>query len=87
MQPLVWMQNHPDSGGDLMSAQGFSVTVKCDYCDEVISISGKEMHQVNIGVLRHRMHHLGWKTTNVRIRGKLLTRDCCPVCRVEHSVI
>ena len=70
-----------------MSAQHFSVTVKCDFCDEVISLSGKEMHDANIGALRSRMNNLGWKTTNVRIRGKLLIRDCCPVCRVEHSVL
>jgi hypothetical protein len=74
------------SGGGAMSAQQFSVTIKCDFCDEVISISGKEIHNTNLAILRNRMHNLGWKTTNIRIRGKLLVRDCCPVCRVEHAV-
>lgn len=68
-----------------MSAQQYSVTVQCDFCDEVVSQSGKQFEDANVAKLRSRMHNLGWKTTNVRIRGKYYTRDYCPICTSEHS--
>lgn len=68
-----------------MSAKQYSVTVQCDYCDEVVTQSGKQLQDANLAMLRNRAHALGWKTTSVRIRGKLYTRDYCPICSNEQS--
>ncbi len=67
-----------------MSAQHYSVTVQCDFCDEVISLSGRERNDSNVAILRNKMHGLGWKTSNIREAGEYRTMDCCPICKNEH---
>jgi hypothetical protein len=68
-----------------MSAQQYSVIVKCDSCDEVVSQSGKQREDANVALLRSRIYNLGWKTTSEPVHGKLSTRDYCPVCSGDHS--
>ena len=50
-----------------MSIQQYSVEVQCDYCDEVIRLSGKRRDDSNVSILRNKIERMGWKTTNVRV--------------------
>jgi hypothetical protein len=70
-----------------MSIQQYSVEVQCDYCDEVIRLSGKRRDDSNVSILRNKIERMGWKTTNVRVEGKLKTMDFCPFCLTEHSMV
>lgn len=70
-----------------MSIQQYSVEVQCDYCDEVIRLSGKRRDDSNVSILRNKIERMGWKTTNVRVEGKLQTKDFCPFCLTEHSMV
>ena len=70
-----------------MSIQQYSVTVQCDYCDEVIRLSGKKRDDSNVAILRNKIDNMGWKSSNVRVGGRLQTRDCCPICLTEHTIV
>ena len=38
-----------------MSIQQYSVEVQCDYCDEVIRLSGKRRDDSNVSILRNKI--------------------------------
>ncbi len=69
-----------------MSAQLYSVTIRCEYCDEVISQSGAQQKDAAVSLLRSRMHKLGWKTANKLMGGKQVQCDYCPCCSFEHGM-
>lgn len=69
-----------------MSVQIYSVTIRCEYCDEVIRQTGIQRKDAAVSWLRSKMYHLGWKSTSIRRDGKLQTRDYCPSCSYEHGV-
>jgi hypothetical protein len=69
-----------------VSAQLYSVTIRCEYCDELISQSGAQRKYADISLLRSKMHKLGWKSTSEMVNGKQIIHDYCPNCSYEHGV-
>ena len=69
-----------------MSVEIFSVTIRCEQCDEVVSQTGKQSNDIVASLLRSRIQALGWKTTSKMVEGRQQIRDYCPSCSYELGV-
>ena len=69
-----------------MSVELFSVTIRCEQCDDVVSQTGKQSNNSVASILRAKIQSLGWKTTSEMIDGRQQIRDYCPSCSYELGV-
>lgn len=69
-----------------MSVEFFSVTIRCEQCDEVVCLTGKQNEDVVASLLRTKIQALGWKTTSMMVEGRQQIKDYCPSCSFELGV-